>query len=66
MRSRSVQPGAELRAPTARGFALLNLAYLEQHVPALRDWLKRAGVGLAHLLYMTLGNEYRPRRTHVT
>jgi hypothetical protein len=33
----------------------VNIAYLEQHVPFVRDRLKRAGVRLAHLLNTTVG-----------
>ena len=35
--------------------AVVNVAYLEQHVPFVRDRLKRAGIRLAHLLNSTLG-----------
>ena len=34
---------------------VVNVAYLEQHVPFVRDRLKRAGIRLAHLLNSTLG-----------
>ena len=34
---------------------VVNVAYLEQHVPFVRDRLKRAGIRLAHLLNTTLG-----------
>jgi hypothetical protein len=34
---------------------VVNTAYLEQHVPFVRDRLKRAGIRLAHLLNTTLG-----------
>jgi hypothetical protein len=34
---------------------IVNPAYLEQHVPFVRDRLKRAGVRLGHLLNTTLG-----------
>jgi len=34
---------------------IVNIAYLEQHVPFVRDRLKRAGVRLADLLNRTLG-----------
>src|SRR5215470_453329 len=34
---------------------VVNAAYLEQHVPFVRDRLKRAGIRLAHLLNSTLG-----------
>jgi hypothetical protein len=34
---------------------VVNAAYLEQHVPFVRDRLKRAGVRLAHLFNATLG-----------
>jgi len=34
---------------------IVNVAYLEQHVPFVRDRLKRAGVRLADLLNRTLG-----------
>jgi hypothetical protein len=34
---------------------LVNLAYLEQHVPFVRDRLKKAGIRLANLLNTTLG-----------
>ena len=34
---------------------VVNLAYLGQHVPAVRDRLKRAGIRLGHLLNGTLG-----------
>ncbi len=34
---------------------IVNIAYLEQHVPFVRDRLKRAGIRLAHLLNTTLG-----------
>jgi len=34
---------------------IVNAAYLEQHVPFVRDRLKRAGIGLADLLNRTLG-----------
>ena len=33
----------------------VNIAYLEQHVPFVRDRRKRAGVRLAHLLNTTVG-----------
>jgi hypothetical protein len=33
---------------------VVNTAYLEQHVPFVRDRLKRAGVRLAHLLNTTV------------
>ena len=35
---------------------VVNVAYLEQHVPFVRDRLKRAGIRLAHLLNSTLGH----------
>ncbi len=34
---------------------IVNIAYLEQHVPFIRDRLKRAGIRLGHLLNTTLG-----------
>ena len=34
---------------------VVDAAYLEQHVPFVRDRLKRAGIRLAHLLNSTLG-----------
>jgi len=34
---------------------VVNAAYIEQHVPCVRDRLKRAGVRLADLLNRTLG-----------
>jgi len=34
---------------------VVNVAYLEQHAPFVRDRLKRAGIRLAHLLNTTLG-----------
>ena len=34
---------------------IVNAAYLEQHVPFVRDRLKRAGIRLGHLLNTTLG-----------
>jgi len=34
---------------------VVNAAYLEQHVPFVRDRLKRAGIRLADLLNSTLG-----------
>jgi hypothetical protein len=34
---------------------VVNTAYLEQHVPFVRDRLKRAGIRLAQLLNTTLG-----------
>jgi len=35
--------------------SIVNSEYLEQHVPFVRDRLKRAGVRLADLLNRTLG-----------
>ena len=34
---------------------IVNIAYLEQHVPFVRDRLKRAGIRLGYLLNTTLG-----------
>jgi hypothetical protein len=34
---------------------IVNAAYLELHVPFVRDRLKRAGIRLGHLLNSTLG-----------
>jgi len=34
---------------------VVNAAYLEQHVPFVRDRLKPAGIRLAHLLNASLG-----------
>jgi len=34
---------------------VVNAPYLEQHVPFVRDRLKRAGIRLAHLLNTTVG-----------
>jgi hypothetical protein len=34
---------------------ILNILYLEQHVPFVRDRLKRAGIRLADVLNRTLG-----------
>jgi hypothetical protein len=34
---------------------IVNVAYLEQHVPFVRDRLKRAGIRLGNLLNTTLG-----------
>jgi len=34
---------------------IVDIAYLEQHVPFVRDRLRRAGVRLADLLNRTLG-----------
>jgi hypothetical protein len=34
---------------------IVNAAYLELHVPFVRDRLKRAGIRLAHLLNTSLG-----------
>ena len=36
---------------------------LEQHVPFVRDRLKRAGIRLGHLLNMTLGQEVAEERS---
>jgi len=38
-----------------RRVVILNMAYLEQHVPLVRDRLKRAGIRLENLLNTTLG-----------
>jgi len=42
---------------------VVNAAYLEQHVPFVRDRLKRAGIRLGHLLNMTLGQEVAEERS---
>ena len=50
------QPGNEtLSEGEDEKVVVVNAAYLEQHVPFVRDRLKRAGIRLAHLLNSTLG-----------
>jgi len=50
------QPGNETFSEGAdEKVVIVDTAYLEQHVPVVRDRLKRAGIRLGHLLNTTLG-----------
>ena len=50
------QPGNETYSEgEEEKVGVVNMAYLELHVPIVRDRLKRAGIRLANLLNTTLG-----------